>query len=215
MLFSKSEEIKVKIGEHMALVETCLRTCRDDLAILLEGCEREELYKLMQTLRKMESAADYKRHEIIRFLLEGGLLVDSRKSIMHLIEATDRVADISEDIIKEIYYQQLVIPPMLKQAILDMMDVTIKQYELLKEAKLNVVSKYKVKEMTKLLLSIETLESQVDDLHMAATLVLFDSDLDLAYKRQLREHLNLIVSLSDLIEDISDEIEIIMMARKV
>lgn len=215
MLFSKSEEIKNLVGEHSDAVVNCYDKYEEAITEVLKGCSKNKVEKYTNQLRELESVADSVRHKIIRSLLEGGLLVDSRKSLMHVIEGVDVVADITEDIIQEIYIQGFMIPDFLHEPIREMTTVTKKQLTVLNKAIKSIVSKYKIDKMTKMINEIEELESKVDDLQQGAIKALFETDMELAYKMQIREFVNLIGSMSDIIEDISDSVEIIMMARKV
>lgn len=215
MFFSKSEVIKDLVGDHTTAVMACYEKYEEAMDAIMVGCEEATMESYTNKLRSLESQADEVRHMIIRQLLEGGMLVDSRKSLMHVIEAVDTVANITEDIVQEIYIQNICLPEFTHDAIKKMSTVTKKQLELLVETVKNIVHKYKIKEMTKIIHEIEGLESEVDDIQQALTKQLFETDFELARKLQYRELINMIGGMSDVIEDISDEIEIIMMARKV
>lgn len=215
MFFSKSDEIRELVGDHAEVVVKCFDKYAEAIETVFGGCDSLVVEGYTNELRSLESQADEVRHQIIRRLLEGSLLVDSRKSLMHVIEGVDTVADITEDIIQEIYIQNISIPSFTHEAIIKMSKLTREQLLILIETIKKIVSKYKIKEMSKMILDIENLESQVDDIQQSIVKVLFESDMSLAEKLQLRELINLISSMSDIIEDISDSVEIIMMARKV
>lgn len=215
MFFSKSEEIKELVGAHADAVMQCYDAYQKALANILGGASKEAITGMTNELRQLESEADSVRHTIIRSMLEGGLLVDSRKSLMHVIEGVDAIADTTEDIIQELDIQQIVMPDFTHKALVEMSEVTKEQLELLIDSIKSIVSKYNIKEMTEIIQKIEILESKVDDLQQKVIRELFNSTLPLAEKMQYREMINLVGSMSDNIEDISDTIEIIMMARKV
>lgn len=215
MLFSKSDVIKELAMEHMQAVKHCLIACEHAVMEVIEGCEAEALCNLVDNLSELESEADAVRHKIIRELLDGGLLVDSRKSLMRVMESVDDIADISEDIMQEFKVQKLILPSSSHKSVVEMMAMTQAQYDILIEVISGILSKYKTKEIKSRILEIEGLESRVDQIQRKVIELIFESDETLAYKRQVREQINLIGSISDLIEDISDEIEIIMLARKV
>lgn len=215
MLFSKSDKMKELVGFHTDAVQACFSKYAESLDAILRGADRRMIETFTEDLRKQESLADEVRRQIIRQLLEGGLVVDSRKSVMHVIEAVDQVADLSEDIIQEIYIQGLELPNFTHQAIRSMVEVTGKQLDLLIGIVKGIVNKYKAEEMTGTILQIEGMESTVDDLQQGLVKELYEKEVSLAEKIQLREIINMMGSMSDRIEDISDEIEIIMMARMV
>ena len=215
MLFSKSDKMKELVGKHTDQVMTCYKKYAIAMKDILDGCDHGTIEAYTNTLRVEESKADEIRRQIIRQMLEGGLVVDSRKSIMHVIEAVDGVADLAEDIVQEIYIQTITLPVHTEESILSMIEITDRQLGLLISIVKGVVDRYKAKEMTRIILEIEGIESAVDDLQQNLVKDIYDSELSLAEKMQLREIVNMIGHMSDLIEDISDEIEIIMMARKV
>lgn len=215
MLFSKSDKMKELVGKHTDQVMTCYKKYAIAMKDILDGCDCRTIEAYTNTLRIEESKADEIRRQIIRQMLEGGLVVDSRKSIMHVIEAVDGVADLAEDIVQEIYIQNMQLPVHTEAAIRAMIDITEKQLGLLISIVKGVVDRYKAEEMTQIILQIEGMESAVDDLQQNLVKDIFGSDFGLAEKMQLREIINMIGHMSDIIEDISDEIEIIMMARKV
>ncbi len=215
MLFSKSDKIKELVGNHTNQVMRCYDKYEEAMKVILDGCDKEATGAYTNELRLMESRADEIRRQIIRQLLEGGLVIDSRKSIMHVIEAVDEIADLAEDIILQIYIQNIVIPIFTHDSIRAMTEITSRQLYLLVDVVKGVVSHYKSEEMTQTILQIEGMESAIDGIQQSVVKTLFETDMSLAEKLQLRELINLIGHMSDLIEDISDEIEIIMMARKV
>ncbi len=215
MLFSKSDKMKEMVGGHTDAVVLCYSIYSDSLNAILNGTTTQVIAGFTSELRRQESFADEIRRKIIRQLLEGGLIVDSRKSIMHVIEAVDEVADLAEDIIQEIYIQGIELPGFTHAALRSMVEVTGRQLDLLIGLVKDVVDKYKAKEMTQTILQIEGLESEVDDIQQDLVKQLFETELALAKKMQLREIINMVGKMSDVIEDISDEIEIIMMARTV
>ncbi len=62
---------------------------------------------------------------------------------------------------------------------------------------------------------IELMESKIDDLENKAIKTLYASDIELARKNQLKYFICKISDTSDVIEDISDIVEIILALRKV
>ena len=215
MFFRKTNKIKELVGNHADAVVTCYDKYDEAMNALFNGCGMVELGTFSDALRALESQADMIRRQIIRQLLTGGLVVDSRKSIMHVIEAVDEIADLAEDIIQEIHIQKIHLPQMTHGPIEEINQVTRHQLMLLAGIVKGIVDKYNEDEMTKTTQEIEQLESKVDNLQHKLVEGIFESDMTLAEKMQLREIVDMTAKMSDLIEDISDEVEIIMLARKV
>lgn len=215
MLFSRSNRIKELVGNHTDSVRACYDKYAEAIVDILEGCTEQQIENYTNNLRQLESQADEVRRQIIRELLEGGLVMDSRKSVMHVIEAVDQVADLAEDIVQEIYIQGIVLPEFIHENLKKMTLVTGEQLGILVEIVNGIVDRYDAQEVATRIISIEQMESEVDDLQQSAITHLFKSDFTLAEKLQLREIINLMAYIADIIEDISDEVEIIMLARKV
>lgn len=215
MFFRKTNKIKELVGNHTEAVVVCYDKYDEAIRALVNGCGRVELGTFTEALRSLESDADRIRRQIIRQLLEGGLVVDSRKSIMHVIEAVDQVADLAEDIIQEIYIQQIHLPEMIHIPLAQMTEVTRHQLMLLVDIVKRIVDKYDDAEMTQITLEIEELESKVDTLQHDLVQEIYKQDMPLAEKMQLKEIIDMAGHIADIIEDISDEVEIIMLARKV
>ncbi len=215
MLFHKTDKIRTLVGNHTDAVITCYDKFEEAMIAVVGGCDREALAVYTEELRALESNADKIRRQIIRQLLEGGLVMDSRKSVMHVIESVDGIADIAEDIIQEIYIQRMALPDICHESMLAMVRVTKRQLTLLIDIVKNIVDRYNEREMTQVTSEIEHLESEVDDLQHDLTERVFDESWPLAEKLQLKKIIEMTGEIADLIEDISDEIEIVMLARKV
>ena len=215
MIFSKSNEVIDLVSSYSDKVILCYERFMEILEDMLRGCLYEDKEKYALEISRLESEADKIRHEIIRKLFEGRMLVDSRKSIARLIEGVDKVANLCEDIIQLIYFQNIDGLSEYSEDINAINRITHKQLiELINTIK-SLVTKYQMNEMLESIVKIETYESEVDVLEQNIVKSIFKSNLDLAQKNQYRELISNIGSLSDIIEDLSDEIEIIMMSRNI
>ncbi len=215
MFFSKSDEIKKIMKVYLdALVEGYDFYC---LAMenILQGVSRKQAESYMFDMQRLEHAADLIRHQIIQQMLDGGLIVESRKSFMRLIEHMDSTINTCEDVIQEIYLQNMQIHELLTVPFKKINELTKIQLDLLVFAVTGIVGKYQMDELIAVIREIENLESQVDALEHKAVEEVFNLPLELAYKMQMRQLISLVGNIADIIEEVSDEIEIIMMARKV
>lgn len=215
MLFNKSEEIVKLITTHCNAVTACYTTYQHVFEHYLTLTSDEERAPFNRQMKLLESEADHIRHQIIHKLLQGHLLLDSRKSIMRLIEGLDNVADVSEEIIREMYFQKMTLEPSLAVAAQKMNQITYQQLLLLIEVFKNIVSKYNQQDQFMLIREVELLESKVDEIENEILFQVFRNNRSLSEQMQLKDLITKIGSISDLIEDLSDEIEIIMMVRKV
>lgn len=182
---------------------------------LLDGVNTETTKLLMVEMEEHERKADEIRHLIIRQMLEGGIIIDTRVSLLRMIEDIDHVVGVCEDIIQEIYMQNMVIQEIVKAPIKKIHDITNKQLDLLVYAVRGIVEKYDIDEMLDDIREIEKLESEVDAIEHEIIKEVFDLPISLSEKAQMRTLIGQVGNLADIIEDVSDEIEIIMMTRRV
>ncbi|MBC7960110.1 MAG: DUF47 family protein [Vallitaleaceae bacterium] len=215
MFFTKSQEIEKLMRLYTDAVLEGYDYYLVAMTSLLGDATRDESHMYMVEMAKLERKADAIRHHIIRQMLVGGLVVDSRKSLMRMIEHIDHAVDVCEDVIQEIYLQNMNILESLKEPIEKINAITKEQLDLLVHAVLGIVGKYDLNEMFEVIRKIELLESEVDTLEHSSVIEVFEMPLELAYQMQMRMLISQVGNIADIIEDVSDEIEIIMMARKV
>lgn len=219
MFFSKTNKIIEQLELHSNIVQECFTRFQQSFEKVAQAPEQKylvELEPMVDELSQLEKRADRIRHEVIRYLLNGGFLVDNRKSTMRLIEGLDHVADISEDIIQMIVYEKIQLPKWFMQQIIEINTITNQQLKLYINLMNKIVSDYNLEDVVSDLGKIEALESKVDTIEIATIKQVFNMpDLELAYKNQLKGLINMVAEISDKIEDLSDEVEIILASRRI
>ncbi len=215
MFQSKSKEIEKLLNFQADAVMEVFGCYDRSIVYIINGCEKEKIALFMQEIREAEKKADDIRHQILRQLIEGGLLPDSRKLFAHIIERVDDIANICEDIIEEIYLQDLHLEKSLLSPIVSINGITRVQFGILQKALGAIVSNYKTKDLYAMIQEIEKKEAEVDTIEHDAIRYLFEQDMELAKKLQYKAIIRLVGHVADVIEDISDQIEIIMMTRNV
>lgn len=215
MFFTKNKHLEKWIVVYLDIVIKSYDYYMKAMTQILDGVNEETCERFMHEMEDLERKADEVRHQIIRQMIEGGILVESRVSLLKMIEGIDRVVGICEDIIQEIYMQDMHIEDIVKDPIRKINEMTFKQLDLLIYAVKGTVEKYDIDEMLEDIRVIEKIESEVDDLEHSAIKAVFGLPIGLAEKVQMRMLIGQVGNLADTIEDISDEIEIIMMTRRV
>lgn len=215
MFFTKNKHIEKWIVVYLDVVIRSYDYYMKAMSQILDGVNEVTCEGLMHGIEDLERKADEIRHQIIRQMIEGGILIESRISLLKIIEGIDRVVGICEDIIQEIYMQNMHIEDIVKDPIRKINEITFKQLDLLIYAVKGTVEKYDIDEMLEDVRTIENMESEVDALEHSAIKAIFNLSIGLAEKVQMRMLIGQVGSLADTIEDISDEIEIIMMTRRV
>lgn len=210
-----------KADSIASLIELQLQKVNEAFAYyigVMEGIEnssKEQKAEYMKEIDLLEDYADDVRHQIIKQLLEGRMLLESSKSFASMIEHIDDVVNQCEDIVEEIYLQDMKISPKVASALCSINSITEKQLGLLEKIVLAVCSKYSIVEMQQDIKKIEEIETDVDGVEHQAIKELFASEVSLAEKLQQKEIIRKVGHIADIIEDLSDEVEIIMMTRRV
>lgn len=166
---------------------------------------------------ELESLADGARRNLINAFLEGSLLPSTRKELMDITASMDKVANRCENIACQMRCQNVAIPPQFRQYLLDIVRITKEQYLAMKKALKVLFDDYDqlIKDPS-LLGEIKAKEGDVDRIEDDITIAIFsDPTLGLAERHHLRYFVTRLCDISDLLEDIADQIQIIVVLRKV
>ncbi|NLK98452.1 DUF47 domain-containing protein [Defluviitalea saccharophila] len=215
-LFKKERKVLELINQHIEAVIHCNQLFIKSLEILNEKGMGIEIERMAKEVGQAESEADHIRHEIIQSLLKGALLPESRREILTIIGKIDDIANKCEEIIKQISLQNIEFFEELKPSIKEINLKTKQQLQCLQELINKIFSHfYHGEEYHNELLDIVKLESEIDEIEYNAIRTLFDMDIELAKKNQIKAIISDIAEISDIGEDISDVLEMIMVLRKV
>lgn len=215
MFFARGEKVMDLVDRHLVSVRGSLVAFDEFLALALTDELTEEVIAKGKVVEELESQADADRHEIIRSLLKGALLPDTRREVLRLVELVDEVANQSEEVMKQIILQKISFPKDTRSYVREMSSKTVEQFGILEKAISGLFKKLQSEdENLALLTEIEEMESEVDDQEYKALELIFNSDMTLAEKNQMSKCISKIADISDVIEDISDTIEIILAIRK-
>lgn len=216
MLFKKENKIHNLLMKQIDKSIECFELFSESIKNITEITTKEKLKSMAKIVSCKESEADDIRHEIIRELLGGALLPVTRREIKILIEKNDKIPNKCEEIIKQIMLQNIKIKKQYKDIIMKINKKTKDQLNILRNL-IDVIFKNLEKSYTlhDELINIAAIESQIDQLESNAIENLYDDKYDLAYKNQLKNFITDFAEISDIIEDISDTLEMIMVIRKV
>jgi len=146
-------------------------------------------------------------------MYQGAFLPNFRGDFLGLAETFDKVANEAENVVDQIILQHLSVPQELRNDLLKQAQLAIKTYEVSKEAALNLFQELSVAE--EMIKETERLENIEDSHERALIKRIFEMDLTLAEKRQLRELVLSIGDIANYSEDCSDRMEIIVLKRRV
>lgn len=213
MFFGKKEMAIIQLfNEHLDFISRTLENLEKVfLASQNDDLSSVEIYS--EEVRKMESAADAKRREMENAMYQGAFLPNFRGDFLGLAESFDKVANEAENVVDQIELQRLVIPAELKADLLKQLQLAVETYEASKEAAINLFQELSIAEEK--IKETERLENIEDSHERALVKKIFEMNLSLAEKRQLRELVLSIGDIANLSEDCSDRMEIIVLKRRV
>lgn len=219
ILFKKTNQVIQLMNEHADSVTRCFMEYVEvfDKIIDLQPHALDKAFDrgFTDRIKTLEHEADQVRHKVITQLLQGGFLPESRKSTLILIEGNDKIANITEEIIRMIVFERIEISLFIVSALKMINDITTQQLRLYMTVFKKIMTKYDFEEMTKDILQIELFENHVDAVENEVLIQLFSLNIPLANKLQLKSLIKAVSQISDEIEDLSDEIEIILSSRRV
>lgn len=205
LLFGKKENEVINLfHKHLRKVKVAVDTTYT--LIQIPAPERESVVK---KVRELETEADSIRRDAETMMYSGAFLAQSRGDMLGLIEAVDRIANKAEFVSDLLYLQDLIIPELLKEKYKKEFEYSIKAYDALQKAAETLFDDTeKVKEYV---LKVEKWENTGDGAERDLIRSIFQLDIDLALKMQLRELAFQIGDIADRSEDASDRIEIILL----
>lgn len=213
MFFGKKEMAIIELfEEHLYFIGKTLENLEKVFEAIVANDEMSVEIHAEET-RKMESAADVKRREMENAMYQGAFLPNFRGDFLGLAESFDKVANEAEGVVDQLMLQHMELPEDLRGELLKQLRLSIDTYNAAKEAAVNLfrelnVAEDKIKET-------ERLENIEDSHERALIKSIFERDLSLAEKRQLRELVLSIGNIANLSEDCSDRMEIIVLKRRV
>ncbi|MFO7707200.1 MAG: DUF47 family protein [Desulfobacterales bacterium] len=212
-LFKKEKQLESLIYQYLEnLGKTqehflkAMDTCLDD------GICGEFGFLIDQT-HKFESKADEIRDEINYLMYSRALIPESREDIMNLIEQVEIIPRIFELILHMIRSQKLKIPDAFMLEVKDLIRISVESCELMiKQVDLMLKNRQGIRA---LLSTIDHNESHCDHIERSLMLKVFDSDLDMVHKLQLKELIVAMGEISDQADRVSRRVNILTLKRRV
>ncbi|HEY5596130.1 MAG TPA: DUF47 family protein [Candidatus Bipolaricaulota bacterium] len=208
-LWGQGKRIEGLVQRHLSLVVSTLKAFEEALTAYLN--QAPEAQALARKVHEHESRADDVRREVIQELLQGALMGTYRADVLRLVERLDRLANTADTLARTILLQSIRIPAPLKPQLLAIADKTMLLLQQLESAIRMMFEK--MAEVMQHTHRVEKLEGEIDRIEQEAIRQLFAMDLDLAQKLWVRDFITQLAQVSDLGEDLSDLIEIIVARR--
>ncbi len=212
----KNDKISSAFYDHHEKVAEAFENLERFFELLFaENPDKHLLESAKLAIANAEAAADMDIRHVVTVMKDSFLPV-TRKNMIALVQSTDSIANRCETISRQIWLEDIVIPEMLRHDILKIMEITKKQLSMLYTAIDMVLNDYKkIAKDRKILHDIREEESKVDNIEELLHERIFDTDITLTEKIYYRDLVEIICDLSDIIEDIADQISVILVEREV
>lgn len=203
------------VDEHFDDVSRCFDAYEAFMEEYLNTPQSQRCHDLYATVDNLERDADVARRTLIREVGNTIIPGNTKTEIMSLVQMIDGVANICQDAARLIILERVVLPEAYRDDVRRIVAITRDQLNLLDEASSDLFNDYSSLEVEGGILGkIKRKESDVDEIELSLIKTLFESDMSLAEKLFYRNFLSRVCDISDLIENIADQIQIMVVSRK-
>ena len=207
--YKKEKEVIVLILKHVEIVEECVLSAAKTLDSYLKD-DINSAKRLAQQVDRIETRADLVRYEMRDKLYSGTYLPRLREDIYKLVESLDEVADAGETCCDFFLNQRPVFPDELKLLFLEVNQESLGIIKPLKAAIIYFIKgDCSIEVIRRHAKEVGLKESEVDKIEWNLTKQIFLSTLDHSHKLHLRRCLETIASVSDLAEDVTDQLDLV------
>lgn len=213
---TKSNSVHKLIMEQIQDVENCLVHFEGFVrAVCTPEARFETLRNLASGIGKAEAEADISLRRMIDSFNGGTFLPSTREELIQIATSCDRVANKCEAFAVAIVQQKFLFPADFSEDLLNILAIIHKQFDLLEDSISRLFSDFNgmLKDHS-ILDNIRREETKVDQIETALYERIFSLDIDLAHRMQMSNFVEIICSISDVIENIADKIQIMLVTRK-
>ncbi len=208
----REEEVVSLMDQHLEKIGECLESMRKTIEDYLGGNIDSAKANALKT-HNLEGAADGLRRRIIAEFYRGAFLPALREGLIDLTLAVDKIADRAESTCDFIILTRPDIPEEFKEDFRKITINSIAVFSPLREGKTSLFKDFSLsREKT---IEVHGLEAKVDDEEWKLNRRVFTSELLLSQKMLLREVIWHIASISDVIEDAADVLEVLIIKKQV
>lgn len=212
----KNNDVHAVIMEQINAVESCMRSFENFIrAASTPVTDADTLKMLCDDVCKKENVADKTLRKMIDSLVGSSFLPSSRENLISIATSCDKVANKCEYVALMAVYQNFRFPSDCADELLKIITITHKQFDILEESISMMFSKFNnmLKDHS-ILDEIRALETEVDEIEEDLYKKIFSMNIDLAHQLQMKDFLESLCDLSDIIENIADQIQIMLVTRK-
>ena len=210
--FKKTREVDNKITEFLNNISEAGMLYQRAIYLYLDQGATEEFIKKRQEVSGFEARNDQLRRDVEAQLYEHTLLPDSRADVLELLEEVDRVINKYESNLYMYVIEKPVIPESFHASIRELVQTVVDCVEALVVSARSFFAMNG--EITNSLHKVMFFEKQADQQGTALKSSFFeDKTLDLAHQRQLQDFEMATEVISDLAEDVADNLTVLAVKR--
>ena len=216
LIFSnKNPKLSKCFSDHREDVVNCFGKFEEFFKVLFsDNPDPATLQSLKIAVDNCENAADGELRHVVD-LLSDSFLPTTRTHLITVVQTTDDVANLCQEIVRHIMLEKVEMPTAIRADLLEIIAITKTQLSILYNAVDLLINDFKtLNNDRKVLDDVRAEESKVDNIQAALHERIFTLDISLAEKVYFRDMMEHICDLSDMIEDISDKIQIMLVERE-
>ena len=212
MLFKKETKVQELIQKHVEIVGEAVNSWKEVFFCYLEENKEGFQAKTLATT-ELESKADDVRREAQLLLYEGAYLPVFREDLLDLLELTDNIADDAEKGVDSLKIENPVILPSWSEEIKRILEKSQQAFVFFQEA-CALISKERSTALSSTH-KVQEAEKEVDGLQDNLMERIFQSQLSLAHKLQIRDLILIMGHVSDSSENAADKVALIAIKGRI
>ena len=212
-LLSRTKRLEIQIEEFLDKVTESTELFSIAFKVYLAEGVDTQFEEFMNKIQATEREGDELRRQIETELYERTLIPDLRSDVIWLIENMDKLTNTCKANLFRLSIQQPEIPDKLRATYIELIDITIDCVNKVVFTARNFFEDHE--SVADLAREVALLETKADEVSSPLQRRIFDSDLDLSQKMQLRYFVEHFDELANQSEDIADQLAISAIKRRI
>lgn len=212
MFFKKETKVQELIQKHVRIVGEAVDSWKEAFSYYLEENKEDFQAKTLAVI-ELESKADEVRKEAQLILYQGAYLPIFREDLLDFLELTDNIADDAEKGVDFLKIENPVILPVWNEEIETILGKSQQAFIFFQEA-FAILSKERSTALSSTH-KVQRAEKEVDKLQDDLMEKIFQSQLSLAHKLQIRDLILTIGHVSDSSENASDKVALMAIKGRI
>ena len=212
-LLSRTKKLEIQIEEFLDKVTESTELFSIAFKVYLAEGVDTQFEEFMNKIQATEREGDELRRQIETELYERTLIPDLRSDVIWLIENMDKLTNTCKANLFRLSIQQPEIPDKLRATYIELIDITIDCVNKVVFTARNFFEDHE--SVADLAREVALLETKADEVSSPLQRRIFDSDLDLSQKMQLRYFVEHFDELANQSEDIADQLAISAIKRRI